>query len=57
MENPNLIQNGGFEQGTIPSSPPTSWSGNGSSETGGHQLLGSNNAIFFFFIYLYLYFL
>jgi hypothetical protein len=43
-KNPNLIQNGGFEQGT-PSSPPTSWSGNGSTETGGHQLLGSNNAL------------
>ncbi|QGQ46188.1 hypothetical protein [Metabacillus sediminilitoris] len=42
LANPNRIRNGGFEQSAPPALPPF-WSGNGSTETGGTQLLGDNN--------------
>ncbi|WHY56213.1 hypothetical protein [Peribacillus simplex] len=43
MTNPNLVQNGGFEQSTPPALPPF-WSGSGETQSGGSQLLGNNNA-------------
>ncbi|PGB03772.1 hypothetical protein, partial [Bacillus toyonensis] len=43
MANSNSVQNGGFEQ-SIPSALAPFWSGTGSTETGGTQLLGLNNA-------------
>ncbi|PGZ96168.1 hypothetical protein COE51_18140 [Bacillus pseudomycoides] len=46
MTNPNLVTNGGFEQPlAAPQTPPPFWSGSGSTETGGTQLLGNNNAV------------
>ncbi|WP_420975328.1 hypothetical protein [Bacillus thuringiensis] len=45
MANPNLLINGGFEQPPVPNTPPTSWSGTGSSEALGDQLLGTSNAV------------
>ncbi|MDG4850163.1 hypothetical protein [Peribacillus frigoritolerans] len=44
LTNPNLVRNGGFEQSTPPALPPF-WSGTGSTETGGTQLLGDNHAL------------
>ncbi|WHY56214.1 hypothetical protein [Peribacillus simplex] len=43
MTNPNLVQNGGFEQSSPPALPPF-WSGSGETQAGGTQLLGANNA-------------
>ncbi|WHY56211.1 hypothetical protein [Peribacillus simplex] len=43
LTNPNHVSNGGFEQ-SIPSALPPFWSGTGSTETGGTQLLGDTNA-------------
>ncbi|MDG4850162.1 hypothetical protein [Peribacillus frigoritolerans] len=43
LANPNLVQNGDFEQSFQPALSPF-WSGTGSTETGGSQLLGDNNA-------------
>ncbi|QGQ46189.1 hypothetical protein [Metabacillus sediminilitoris] len=44
LANPNHVRNGGFEQST-PTALAPFWSGTGSTETGGTQLLGDNNAL------------